>query len=256
MKSQLHRIRRLCSKEEDYKEAAELLKQRCVASGYKIDTIQDVFRNYEEIPRDLTDRFPNSDDDVHKVRLITLAGTPYLRSIEAFAQRMNRVLATSGIKVELVKTTGPSIGKSLFNNNSNGADFTEDCGNCIICNNEAHNVQNRVGSTVTGRSYRITNTLTCANGGIYVYEGACKDQYTGKTTVPFSTRTTEHIRKQKTSSVYKHREKCRQCNGSSDFTMSFIEDYRKRGKYTLSEREYLWNFRIKGVINDQKTLLN
>ena len=132
----------------------------------------------------------------------------------------------------------------------------EDCGNCIICRNGARNAQNVVSSTVTGKSYRIARNLTCANGGIYLYEGPCLDQYTGKTTVPYSARTTEHIRKQKTSSVYKHREKCRQCNGSMNFSISFIEDYRKRGKYTLSEREYLWNFRMKGVINDQKTLLN
>ena len=169
---------------------------------------------------------------------------------------MNRVLATSGIKVELVKTTGPSIAKSLFHNNNNGPDFTEDCGNCIICRNGAHNEQNTICSNVTGKSYRIAKNLTCDNGGIYLFEGACKDQYTGKTTVPNSQRTYEHIRKQKSSSVYKHREKCGQCKGSLDFSVSFIEDYRKRGKFTLLEREYLWNLRMKGVINDQKTLLN
>ena len=256
MKSQLHRIRRLCSREEDYKEAVELLKRRCIASNYKIDVIQDVFANYEEIPRNLNDRVQNNTDDIHIVRLITLAGTPYERSIGAFAHRMNRVLATSGIKVELVKTTGPSIAKSLFHNNDNGPDFTEDCGNCIICRNGAHNEQNTICSNVTGKSYRIAKNLTCDNGGIYLFEGACKDQYTGKTTVPNSQRTYEHIRKQKSSSVYKHREKCGQCKGSLDFSVSFIEDYRKRGKFTLSEREYLWNFRMKGVINDQKTLLN
>ena len=169
---------------------------------------------------------------------------------------MNRVLASSGIKIELVKTTGPSLAKSLFNNNNNGADFREDCGRCIICSNGAHNTEGEVESTVTGKSYKITRNLTCANGGIYVFEGVCKDQYTGKTTVPFSQRTKEHLRTQKTSSVYKHREKCTLCKNSTDFKMSFIEDYRKRGKFSLSEREYLWNFRMKGVINDQKTLLN
>ena len=95
-----------------------MLKQRCTASNYKIDVIQDVFANYEEIPRNLNDRVQNTDDDTHKVRLITLSGTPYEASIGSFAKRMNRVLATSGIKIELVKTTGPSIAKSLFNNNN------------------------------------------------------------------------------------------------------------------------------------------
>ena len=70
---------------------------------------------------------------------------------------MNRVLATSGIKIELVKTTGPSIGKSLFNNNNSGADYSEDCGNCIICNNGARYAQNVVSSTVTGKTYRIAS---------------------------------------------------------------------------------------------------
>ena len=256
MRSQLYRIRRLCSRDSDYKEAVEQLKQRCVSSGYKNDDITEVFTNYEEIPRTLEDRVKeDADDDTHKVRLITLAGTQYGKEIKSFAERMNRVLSTSGIRIEIVKTTSPSLAKSLFSNNSN-ANHADNCGNCIICRNSAINAQGTVSSTITGVSYKIPRNLTCVNGGIYVYEGPCKDQYTGKTTVYFGTRTDEHLRKQKTSSVYKHREKCRQCNGTSDFSMSLIEDYTKRGKFTLSEREYLWNFRMKGVINDQKTLVN
>lgn len=256
IKSQLQRIRRLCSREDDYKEAAKDLKERCIASGYKIDVIDAVFTNFETIPRTLEDRKTDEVDDTHKVRLIALSGTSYEKEIGAFASRMNRVLATSRIIVEIVRTTGPSIARTLFNNNNNGNDHTEDCGNCIICINGARNQQGEVSSTVTGNSYKITKNLTCANGGIYVMDGACKDQYTGKTTVQYGTRANEHVRRQKTSSVFKHREKCAQCSGDGNFCISFIEDYRKRGKFTLSEREYLWNYRIKGVINDQKTLLN
>ena len=150
------------------------------------------------------DRSKDNDKDAHIVRLITLSGTSYEGEIKAFANRMNRVLATSKIKIELVKTTGPSIARSLFKNNNNGPDYLEDCGTCIICRNDARNASNVLESTVTGKSYRITRDLTCANGGIYVYDGGCKDQYTGKTTVPYSNRTLEHLRKQKNSSVYKH----------------------------------------------------
>ena len=257
MKSQLQRIRRLCSREDDYLAAGKELKERCIASGYKLDVIDAVFANYEEMPRNLQDRHVGDDDDTHKVRLIALSGTRYEKEIGSFATRMNRVLATAGIRVEIVKTTGPSLSKSLFHNNNNGNDHSEDCGNCIICNNGARNLDGEVSSTVTGKSYKITKNLTCANGGIYVINGVCKDQYTGKTTVPYGTRTNEHIRRQKSSSVFKHREKCVQCSsGEASFSISLIEDYRKRGKYSLSEREYLWNYRIKGVINDQKTLLN
>ena len=60
--------------------------------------------------------------------------------------------------------------------------------------------------------------------GVYTYEGACVDQYTGKTTVQYSQRSVEHIRRQKTSSVYKHRISCVQCSNDFDnFKISFVE---------------------------------
>ena len=166
---------------------------------------------------------------------------------------MNLVLSSSKIRVSIVKTTGPSIARLLFrNNDSRMAEI-----DCIVCNNEARNKDGVVVSNTTGKSYKIPVNLTCRNGGIYIYEGGeCDDQYTGKTTVATGTRFLEHLRRQKTSSVYKHRISCRQCQGSTSLECSIVEDYRTRGKYTLSEREYLWNYRIKGVINSQKTLLN
>ena len=256
MKSQLQRIRRLCSRQSDYVEAVEQLKQRCAASGYKAVDIEAVFTDYENIPRTLDDHTrDDDDDDTHKVPLVTLAGTPYSNDIKEFATRMNRVLSSSKIEVQIVSTTGPSLAKSLFSNNGN-VENVENCGNCILCRNNAINTQGTVRSTVTGKTYNIARNLACTNGGIYVYGGPCDDQYSGKTTVFYSKRTDEHLRLQKTSSVYKHREKCRQCSGTSNFSMSLVEDYKQRGKYTLSEREYLWNYRIKGVINDHKTLAN
>ena len=80
------------------------------------------------------------DDDMHKVRLVTLAGTPYAADIEAFATRMNRVLVTSKINVQIVKTTGPSLAKLLFRNNTNVSDEVN-CGNCIICRNRGVIIQ-------------------------------------------------------------------------------------------------------------------
>ena len=256
MKSQILRIRRLCSRDEDYLDAVQLLKVRCEASGYKSDDINVAFANHETIPRDLSNQVPINDEDCHEVRLVALSGTPYAKDIDLFAMRMNRVLSSGKIKVSIVRTTGPSVARLLFrNNNSRMAEV--DCRNCIVCTNEARNKEGVVMSNTTGKSYKIPVNLTCRNGGIYIYEGGeCVDQYTGKTTVPTGTRFLEHLRRQKTSSVYKHRLSCRQCQGSVNFKCSIVEDYRGRGKYTLSEREYLWNYRIKGVINSQRTLLN
>lgn len=255
IKSQLYRIRRLCSRDKEYKEACLSLKERCIASGYKPDVIEEIFNQSEFLPRNLDERTSVDNNDTHKIRLVTLAGTQYENQIYSFVSRMNRVLVNSKIKVEIVKTTGSSIAKILFNNN-NTNNSMQDCGICFVCNNNNRNEREVVKSTVTGKSYKIANYLNCSNGGIYAVEGKCSDQYTGKTTVDFSNRMYEHLCKQKSSSVYKHNINCLQCNGIGDYKVSFIEDYRNRGKYTLSEREYLWNYRIKGIINGQKTLMN
>ena len=184
-----------------------------------------------------------------------MAGTTYEKSIEEFTRRMNRVLSSGEIKIELVKSTGLSIARSLFRNN-NSVNSHPDCnGKCIICKNAAANSEGAVTSTVTGKSYRIPTNLTCQNGGIYIFDGKCSDQYTGKTTVAYGNRMLEHLHKQKQSSVFKHVGQCGECKVSKEFKCSFVEDYRSRGKYSLSEREYLWNYRIKGIINDQKTLM-
>ena len=254
MKSQLLRIRRLCSREDDYLLAVEGLRSRCVASGYRRDDIEMVFAGHEVLPRNLYYQVESDNDDSHQVRLVTLAGTVYQSDIDEFARRMNRVLSSSKIKVAIVKTTSPSLAKLLFHNNNSGIREV-DCGTCFVCENDVLNREGVVHSNITGKSYMIPKSLSCQNGGIYVYGGPCMDQYSGKTTVPIGTRTLEHIRRQKDSSVYKHRRSCAQCNGNNDFLISLVEDYRARGKYTLSEREYLWNFRIKGVINCQRTLL-
>ena len=48
----------------------------------------------------------------------------------------------------------------------------------------------------------------------------------------------------------------RSCNDIKDFSVTYVENYLSRGKYSLSEREMLWNERIKGLINVQKTLVS
>ena len=86
-------------------------------------------------------------------------------------------------------------------------------------------------------------------------KGICGDQYSGKT-IHFGTQGKEHFHKSKTTAVYAHRQQCNQCNVAKDFTITYVENFLNRGKYSLSEREYFWNQRIKGVINTQKTLMS
>ena len=56
------------------------------------------------------------------------------------------------------------------------------------------------------------------------------------------------------TAVSAHRIKCVHCKDIKDFNSTLVEHYLSRGKYSLSERELVWNKRIKGSINIQKTL--
>ena len=77
MKSQIQRIRRLCSRDGDYTEALYRRRERCEASGYKREDIVSVFSEHENLPRNLYNPPTISSDDYHQVRLVALSGTPY-----------------------------------------------------------------------------------------------------------------------------------------------------------------------------------
>ena len=159
------------------------------------------------------------------------------------------------MKVTIIKTTGPTLGQLLFNN-SNKIDNVSDCNlrGCIVCKNDIQNLSGVVTSTVTKSNFLVKNELDCSQGGIYVVSGACSAQYSVKT-VHFGVRLKEHLKTHKASAVYCHMKDCHSCNEINDFQVTYVENYQNRGKYSLSEREYLWNWRIKGSINVQKTLM-
>ena len=163
-------------------------------------------------------------------------------------------LLIKDFKIQIVNSTGPTIARLLFNNRNLDMDTKEQCNlNCFVCINDLQNKSGLVVSTVTGMSYKVPNDLSCLNGGIYVVQGRCKSQYIGKT-IHFGLRGKEHFSTSKNSSIYKHKQTCKECNTAKDFNITYLENLMMRGKYSLSEREYFWNNRIKGVINTQKTL--
>ena len=82
---------------------------------------------------------------------------------------------------------------------------------------------------------------------------SCSAQYTGKT-IHFGPRMKEHLKSSGTSAVSDHMNSCNTCYFVRDFHVTYVEHYNDRGKYSLSEREYLWDHRIKGSINLQKIL--
>ena len=47
---------------------------------------------------------------------------------------------------------------------------------------------------------------------------------------------------------------CQVARNKEDFKIQFLEDMYSRGKYTLSQREYLWNTRLRGCPKNFKEL--
>lgn len=253
IKSQLYRVRKLCSRETDYDEAVLNLKKRCVNSGYNVSLIDSILGEAKNIRRNLehTNIQPLSNDK-ENLRLVILSGTTYQNEFKKFAQQMNPLL--KDIKIQIVMSTGPTLGRLLFNNNNKVIDSVELCGgNCFVCRNGLQDKSGEVVSSVTGIKYTIEKNLSCNNGGIYVVKGGCNSQYSGKT-IHFGTRGKEHLETSKSTAIYHHKQKCGKCNMVKDFDITFVENYLSKGKYSLSEREFFWNNRIKGVINTQKTL--
>jgi hypothetical protein len=102
------------------------------------------------------------------------------------------------------------------------------------------------------KKYYINPNINCKHSGIYGITCKCVDQYSGKTTVTNGKRFGEHW--SKSTSVRTHLNSCSSKPRLGEVKVQFLENVWDRGKYSLSEREYLWNKRLKGTINIQKVL--
>ena len=116
VKSQMNRLRRLCSRDTDFKEAINGLKLRCFNSGYQRKMVNDILNSAGSLTRNfLAVRSPQMNNEL-SVRLVTLAGSSYVNKFIQFACRMNRILSDSNISIKIVQCTSASISRLLFNN--------------------------------------------------------------------------------------------------------------------------------------------
>ena len=257
VKSQMIRLRRLCSRDSDFVEAIAKLRQRCINSGYDVTMVDEILGQASTLNRELTPqvRTRSGEDEKHIIRWVVLSGTAYEKQIKDFTGRINRYLDSHNIRIELVNSTGSSIGKLLFNNNVR-SEVPHKCNSfCVVCNKGLRGDSEQAVSPINGRSYRLNQNLNCMDGGIYAISCACTALYTGKTTTAFNKRFCEHFRSTN-SAVFDHSKHCQVGKKRENFSIQFLENVQSRGKYSLSEREYLWNSRLRGIVNIQKTLLS
>ena len=251
VKSQMNRLRKLCSRDSDFRDAVKNLELRCLNSGYQKTMVTEILNSAASLMRNLRVVYKPILNNKLNVRLITLAGTSYVKKFKDFASRMNTILINSNVRIEIVQCTSTPLSKLLFNN-GNGPRNIGTSDECAACRNNMVNDTGVVSSNVTGRQFKVNTTLSCCDGGIYVIDTNCSAQYTGKT-IHYGIRSNEHFLQGGTA-ISPHIRNCEICNNAVEFNLTFVESYLQRGKYTLSEREYLWNTRIRGSINTHKIL--
>ena len=190
----------------------------------------------------------------HNLKLLTISGTSYEKDISLFTSKMNNILKDFNVKMQVIKSNGSTISKLLYNN-SNVSHNVKLCNknNCHICKNGLRSIADHIISTTNGNKYPISPGLSCDDAGIYACTVPCKNQYTGKTTTTYDIRSKEHLHT--ATSVNAHLRDCQNWQTSGNpVEFHFLESYLRRGKYTLSEREFLWNEMIRSSINSHKTL--
>ena len=253
LRSQMIRLRRICSRDCDFENALKGLRQRCLNSGYDKNIVNEMMNTSKDLVRHLnpTQNPPTRNKCV--IRWVTLSNGNFENEISKFVNKLNTKLTSQNILIENVKTTGPSLSKLLFNNNGNEK-ISAMCGNCNICIDDRRGDTKLVKSSIRSVDYKIDHKLGCKRSGIYCVTCNCQEQYTGKTTIPYTKRFSEHFKKDGGSAVFGHSVRCNEGKSMGDYTIQFLEDVWSRGKYTLSEREHLWDHRIKGSMNIQKIL--
>ena len=147
--------------------------------------VQSILNQSDSLARTLTKPVEVNVSRDHKIdiRLVILSGISYEKEFMKFAKQMNSTRSSFNFKVEIVKSTAPTIGQYLFNNKNNSSSPICEChvDKCVVCPNDTQNKSGIVKSTFTEFSYKVDKKLTCNEGGIYVIQGACSDQYTGRT---------------------------------------------------------------------------
>ncbi len=170
VKSQMYRLRRLCSRQEDYEIAMENLKMRCINSGYDKEMVEGILEQAGDLQRELSrKRNVLKNEETYKIRWITMAHSREDKEIDNFVKSINTAMRSHSVGFEVIKTTAPTLGKQLFNNNnSNLMDSMDDCSSkCEVCGQNARGDRSTVTSKSTGESYRIDKRMTCSDSGIY-----------------------------------------------------------------------------------------
>ena len=159
----MYRLRRLCSKDEDFQTSLEGLRLRCYNSGYDRTMVDQILRNAASLKREFNPK-QHVAETVSKIRWVVQSGSMFEKEQTEFVRNINEVLKEHLVTFEIVKMTGPTIGSQLFNNFDESDALQPDCrGKCFVCKNNARGDPESVVSSVTKKKYYISPNVTCWN---------------------------------------------------------------------------------------------
>nr|XP_055053666.1 uncharacterized protein LOC129438772 isoform X1 [Misgurnus anguillicaudatus] len=204
--AQFSRIRRICSKDQDFQVQATDLEKRLKQRLYKPEWIEDARCRYEQVSQDECLQRTKVQNSISKVNCI-VQYSPIGNQISDIVNKHWHIIQSDpGLKVftspprvvfkrppnlrnGLVRAHLPSLTSPHFLQEAPPGNYR--CGRCAQCNftyktktfNHPH----------TGKSFDIKGTITCHTSNvIYMLKCPCGRAYIGKTTRPLKTRISEH----------------------------------------------------------------
>ena len=269
-RSQLLRIRRICTLDEDFKISGQNLIKHYTRRGYPNTLIQQAFNEIVQLSqKDLLKVKPKSESEEHRLFFIT-DYNPRNPDIRQFIENNWHLLHLNDIGRKVFPNP-PTCGHRRTENlrdilvtaalkssiTSPTTRFTPlKCNkqNCTWCT-AIHQRKGWIRSSVTRRTYRISANTTCmTNNVIYLLScKICKKQYVGETKRSFIVRYKEHRRdivKKKDSPVAIHfAQKGHTADDIIPTILDFMGTDPAHPKATASrkERERFWMSRLRSL---------
>ena len=139
--------------------------------------VEEILKDATTITRTLIRKPTRRDSpECYKIRWVTLAKSCSEQDIEHFVKKLNNALINKKVQFELIKTTAPTIGKLLFNNNNNNNNndnnataYSSTCrSTCHVCKHSARGELKKAESKSNKENYHIDQRTSYSDSGIYL----------------------------------------------------------------------------------------
>ena len=195
--SESTRMRRLNEREEDYREALEKLKEKCLRSGFNKNLVNDMI----DLTKQWKERFspppsPESSITKSESRLVWTTQFPKLLKLNSKEKNLNQKAMVSYKRPLTLAGHLTNYRKVAHSSTMTHIKGSRPCNHCALCGmygGKAMVCTTESIKSSTGKIFKINDHLTCKDFGIYVATcRLCTSQYVGHTVNNFSKRWNQH----------------------------------------------------------------